>query len=56
MRTLVEEVVVDRVNDGRLKFVIHWKGGTHTAFEMDKPPAVRKNDGIPGKASVSAWA
>jgi hypothetical protein len=43
VRTLVEEVVVDRANEGRLKFVIHWKGGIHTAFEMDKPPAVRKN-------------
>jgi hypothetical protein len=43
VRTLVEEVVVDRVSDGRLKFVIHWKGGVHTAFEMDKPPTVRKN-------------
>jgi DNA invertase Pin-like site-specific DNA recombinase len=43
VRTLVEEVVADRVSDARLKFVIHWKGGTHTAFEMDKPPAVRKN-------------
>jgi DNA invertase Pin-like site-specific DNA recombinase len=43
VRTLVEEVVADRVGEGRLKFVIHWKGGIHTAFEMDKPPAVRKN-------------
>lgn len=43
VRTLVEEVVVDRASEGRLKFVIHWKGGIHTAFEMDKPPAVRKN-------------
>ncbi len=45
VRTLVEEVVADQVGDGRLKFVVHWKGGTHTAFEMDKPPAhARKND------------
>jgi DNA invertase Pin-like site-specific DNA recombinase len=43
VRTLVEEVVVDRASEGRLKFVVHWKGGVHTAFEMDKPPAVRKN-------------
>lgn len=43
VRTIVEEVVADRVSDGGLKFVIHWKGGIHTAFEMDKPPAVRKN-------------
>jgi hypothetical protein len=43
VRTLVEEVVADRVDDGRLKFVVHWKGGVHTTFEMDKPPATRKN-------------
>jgi DNA invertase Pin-like site-specific DNA recombinase len=38
--TVIEEVLVD-VDDEkqRLNFVIHWKGGCHTRFEMDKPCA-----------------
>ncbi len=38
LRTVIEEVIVD-LDEGtqRLRFVIHWKGGTHSAFETDKP-------------------
>jgi DNA invertase Pin-like site-specific DNA recombinase len=37
-RTVIEEVLVDLDEDtDALSFTIHWKGGTHTAFEMDKP-------------------
>ena len=37
-RTVIEEVLVDLDEDtGTLCFTIHWKGGTHTTFEMDKP-------------------
>ena len=40
VRSVVEEVVVnldDRTQ--MLTFVIHWKGGVHTEFEMLKPPS-----------------
>lgn len=38
MRSVLEEAVVnlDEATQ-RLRFVIHWKGGTHTEFEMEKP-------------------
>jgi DNA invertase Pin-like site-specific DNA recombinase len=36
VRTVVEEVVANEDAPDQLKFVIHWKGGTHTVFEMDK--------------------
>lgn len=37
VRTLVEGVVVNEDPPGRLSFVVHWKGGAHTIFEMEKP-------------------
>ncbi len=37
VRTIVEEIVVNEPSEGHLQFVIRWKGGTHTAFEMTKP-------------------
>ena len=37
VRTLVEVVVVDEDPPGQLTFVVHWKGGSHTQFEMAKP-------------------
>jgi DNA invertase Pin-like site-specific DNA recombinase len=38
MRTVVEEIIVDLDEaTQRLQLVIHWTGGCHTAFEMDKP-------------------
>lgn len=38
LRTVVEEVVVD-LDDATqmLSFVIHWKGGSHTRFQMPRP-------------------
>jgi DNA invertase Pin-like site-specific DNA recombinase len=44
-RTVIEEVLVDLDEDtATLCFTIHWKGGTHTRFQMDKPssPVGRK--------------
>lgn len=39
-RTVINEVVVNLdVDTQTLSFVIHWKGGCHTSFEMPKPPA-----------------
>ena len=38
VRSVIEEAVVNLdESTQRLRFVIHWKGGTHTEFEMDKP-------------------
>ena len=38
LRTVIEEVLVDLEEDtGLLSFTIHWKGGTHSQFQMDKP-------------------
>lgn len=38
VRTVVEEVIVDLDEEHeKLSFLVHWSGGTHTSFEMDKP-------------------
>jgi len=38
VRTVVEEIVVNLDDSTQtLRFVIHWNGGTHTQFEMNKP-------------------
>jgi len=40
VRTVVEEAVVELDDSGEtLRFVVHWKGGTHTRFEMARPPS-----------------
>lgn len=36
IRTVIEEVIVTLDQD-ELRFIIHWKGGTHTDFTMPKP-------------------
>jgi len=38
LRTVVEEVIVNLDDSGQvLRFIIHWKGGSHTEFQMQKP-------------------
>jgi DNA invertase Pin-like site-specific DNA recombinase len=37
VRTVVEEIVVSEEVAGTLCFVVHWKGGVHTRFEMPRP-------------------
>ena len=38
LRTAVEEIIVTLDDETQLlRFVVHWKGGTHTQFEMKKP-------------------
>lgn len=38
IRTVIEEVIVNLDETSQmLKFIIHWKGGCHTDFEMPKP-------------------
>jgi DNA invertase Pin-like site-specific DNA recombinase len=37
VRTVIQEAIVDLDEETqRLRFVIHWNGGAHSAFEMDK--------------------
>ncbi|MBI3046843.1 MAG: recombinase family protein [Acidobacteria bacterium] len=36
VRTVIEEVLVEENPPGRLSFIVHWKGGCHTAFTMVK--------------------
>ncbi|MCC6850227.1 MAG: recombinase family protein [Deltaproteobacteria bacterium] len=35
-RTVLEDVLVDEDPPGTLAFIVHWKGGSHTAFTMTK--------------------
>jgi len=37
VRMVLEEVLVDEHPPGTLSFIVHWKGGSHTAFTMEKP-------------------
>ena len=38
LRTVIEEVIADLDDETQmLRFVIHWKGGIHTCFEMPRP-------------------
>jgi DNA invertase Pin-like site-specific DNA recombinase len=39
VRSVIEEVLVDEQPPGRLSFIVHWNGGSHTAFEMEKVSA-----------------
>jgi DNA invertase Pin-like site-specific DNA recombinase len=37
-RTAIEEIIVQTDAENKtLRFIIHWKGGTHTRFEMERP-------------------
>lgn len=36
VRSVIEEIVVDETPPGTLSFIVHWKGGSHTAFQMEK--------------------
>jgi hypothetical protein len=44
IRTVIDEIIatLDEATD-TLRFIIHWKGGTYTAFEMAKPPLEWEN-------------
>lgn len=37
VRSVVEEIIADERAAGVLSFIVHWKGGAHTQFEMNKP-------------------
>ncbi len=42
LRAVVEEVIATKDEAGVLRFVIHWKGGAHTQFEMARPRSGRE--------------
>jgi hypothetical protein len=42
IRTVVAEILVTQDEAGVLRFVIHWKGGAHTQFEMARPRSGRE--------------
>jgi DNA invertase Pin-like site-specific DNA recombinase len=39
VRSIIEEIVVDEDPPGTLCFIVHWKGGCHTALQMPKANA-----------------
>lgn len=36
-KTIIEEVIASNLDERTIRFVIHWKGGTHTEFTMQRP-------------------
>jgi DNA invertase Pin-like site-specific DNA recombinase len=36
VRTVIEEIVVNEESAGKLSFIVHWKGGSHTALEIER--------------------
>ena len=43
VRLVVDEIVVSEEPAGTLRFVMHWKGGVHTRFEMPKPTSASES-------------
>jgi DNA invertase Pin-like site-specific DNA recombinase len=42
-RTALEEIIVRADAENKtLRFTLHWKGGTHTRFEMERPRSARE--------------
>jgi hypothetical protein len=38
IRTVVQEIIVNEdATAGELQFIVHWRGGSHTRFDMPKP-------------------
>ena len=35
--TIIEEIIAKDLDDHTLHFLVHWKGGVHTGFTMEKP-------------------
>jgi DNA invertase Pin-like site-specific DNA recombinase len=52
IRTVVQELIVDKDDAGILRFVIHWKGGTHTQFEMERPLSGREQRTAPEDVEI----
>jgi DNA invertase Pin-like site-specific DNA recombinase len=36
IRSVIEEVVVNETEPGKLSVIVHWKGGSHTTFALEK--------------------
>jgi len=43
VRTVVDEIVVNEEPPGTLRFVVPWKGGVHTRFDMPRPPSASES-------------
>lgn len=43
VRTLIAEIIANEEPVGTLRFVVHWKGGVHTRFELPKPTAATES-------------
>ena len=43
VRTVVDEILVNEEPAGTLRFVVHWKGGVHTRFDMPRPPSASES-------------
>jgi DNA invertase Pin-like site-specific DNA recombinase len=52
VRTVVEEIVVSEQPAGTLRFVMHWKGGVHTGFEMPRPPSASQRRTAEGDVDI----
>jgi hypothetical protein len=52
VRTVVEEIVVTEAPAGTLSFVVHWKGGVHTRFEMPKPVSASETRTAEGDVDI----
>ena len=52
VRALLEEAVVRESPKGKLEFVLHWKGGVHTSFEIDKPSSPGQNKTAPADLEI----
>lgn len=52
VRTVVEEIVVSEEPAGTLRFIVHWKGGVHTRFEMPRPPSATESRTAEGDIDI----
>jgi len=52
IRTVVEELIVNKDEAGIIRFVIHWKGGTHTQFQMKRPLSGREQRTAPEDVEI----
>ena len=52
VRTVVEEIVASEDPAGTLRFVVHWKGGVHTRFEMPRPKSASETRTAEGDIDI----
>ena len=52
LRTVVDEIIVSEEPAGVLRFVVHWKGGVHTRFEIPKPSSASERRTAQGDIDI----